>query len=150
MLAHMYAGEALIMMDRMLEARPFLEPSFLATLNTFDFETRDWQVKSLDAAQSIMRYNLSVALTLQGDFDMARSLLMNCSHPLLATKVFALKVYIDKSQSNVLMASTNVMVGGIGIGSLTAPPPSSTVPGTTGGMMMMGQMMPPPHLPGRM
>lgn len=131
MLAHMYAGEALIMMDRLAEARPFLEPTFVSTLNTFDFETKDWQVKSLDAAQNVMRYNLAVASTLQGDFDMARNLLVNCSHPLIASKVFALKVYIDKTQANLLVANV-----------VTGPLPSVQGPG------VMGQMV--PHIPGRM
>lgn len=125
MLAHMYAGEALLMMDRLTEARSYLEPSFVSTLNTFDFETKDWQVKSLDAAQNVMRYNLAITLSLQGEFDMARNLLVNCTHPLIASKVFILKVYIDKTQANLIAA--NVAAGAV--------TPSS-------GPGLMGQVMP--------
>lgn len=103
MLAHMYAGEALIMMDKLSDARPHLEPTFVSNLNTFDFETKDWQVKSLDAAQNIVRYNLAVAMTLQGDFEMARSLLNTCTHPIVAQKVFALK----KMQAVILAGTTS-------------------------------------------
>lgn len=102
MLAHMYAGESLIMMDKLAEARPYLEPTFVSTLNTFDFETKDWQVKSLDAAQSVVRYNLAIALTLQNDYDMAKNVLMTCTHPIIAGKVYKLKVYIEKAQSSIL------------------------------------------------
>ncbi|XP_061390103.1 CCR4-NOT transcription complex subunit 10 [Musca vetustissima] len=91
MLAHMYAGEAFIMMDNLTDARPHLEPTFVSNLNTFDFETKDWQVKSLDAAQNVVRYNLAVALTLQGELEMARTLLNTCTHPIVAQKVFNLK-----------------------------------------------------------
>ncbi|XP_013114394.2 CCR4-NOT transcription complex subunit 10 isoform X1 [Stomoxys calcitrans] len=101
MLAHMYAGEAFIMMDNLSEARPHLEPTFVSNLNTFDFETKDWQVKSLDAAQNVVRYNLAVAMTLQGDLEMARSLLNTCTHPIVAQKVFNLK----KTQGAIMAAA---------------------------------------------
>ncbi|XP_075151049.1 CCR4-NOT transcription complex subunit 10 [Haematobia irritans] len=101
MLAHMYAGEAFIMMDNLTEARPHLEPTFISNLNTFDFETKDWQVKSLDAAQNVVRYNLAVAMTLQGDLEMARSLLNTCTHPIVAQKVFNLK----KTQAAIMAAA---------------------------------------------
>lgn len=109
MLAHMYAGEAYIMMDNLPSARPHLEPTFVSNLNTFDFETKDWQVKSLDAAQNVVRYNLAVAMTLQGDLDMARSLLNTCTHPIVAQKVFNLK----KTQAAIMAAMQQQ----------TAPPP---------------------------
>uniref|UniRef100_A0A1A9X2S0 Tryptophanyl-tRNA synthetase n=1 Tax=Glossina brevipalpis TaxID=37001 RepID=A0A1A9X2S0_9MUSC len=99
LLAHMYGGEALIMMDKLAEARPHFEPTFVSTLNSFDFETKDWYLKSLDAAQNVVRYNLAVALNLKGDFEVAKSLLNTCIHPIVASKVFALKVYIDKTQA---------------------------------------------------
>ncbi|KAI9584433.1 CCR4-NOT transcription complex subunit 10 isoform X1 [Glossina fuscipes] len=99
LLAHMYAGEALTMMDKLAEARPHFEPTFVSTLNTFDFETKDWHLKSLDAAQNVVRYNLAVALNLKGDFEVAKSLLNTCTHPIVASKVFALKVHIEKTQA---------------------------------------------------
>lgn len=91
MLAHMYAGEALIMVDKLSEARSHLEPTFVSNLNSFDFETKDWQVKSLDAAQNVVRYNLAVAIFLQGDVEMARGLLITCTHPIVSHKVSAFK-----------------------------------------------------------
>ncbi|KAM7360245.1 CCR4-NOT transcription complex subunit 10 isoform 2-T2 [Cochliomyia hominivorax] len=91
MLGHMYAGEALIMMEKLADARIHLEPTFVSNLNTFDFETKDWQVKSLDAAQNVLRYNLAVALFLQGDNENARSLLNSCTHTIVSHKVMAFK-----------------------------------------------------------
>jgi len=64
----MYAGEALMMMDKAAEARDHLDPTFVGTLNAFDFETRDWQLKSVDAAQNVVRYNLAVAMALPAAF----------------------------------------------------------------------------------
>lgn len=128
----MYAGEALLMMDRLTEARSYLEPTFVSTLNTFDFETKDWQVKSLDAAQNVMRYNLAVTLSLQGDFDAARNLLVNCTHPLIASKVFALKLYIDKTQAN--LAGANIVAGA------TTPSSGSVVVGPAVPQLPPGRM----------
>ncbi|XP_037817098.1 CCR4-NOT transcription complex subunit 10 isoform X2 [Lucilia sericata] len=91
MLAHMYAGEALIMMDKLSDARSHLEPTSVSNLNIFDFETKDWQVKSVDAAQNIVRYNLAVAIFLQGDAEMARNLLNTCTHPIVSQKVSTFK-----------------------------------------------------------
>lgn len=105
MLAHMYAGEALIMMDKLSDARSHLEPTFVSNLNTFDFETKDWQVKSLDAAQNVVRYNFAVAVFLQGDIEMARSLLNTCTHPIVAQKVSIFK------NIHAFMASTPVAPG---------------------------------------
>ncbi|XP_065354321.1 CCR4-NOT transcription complex subunit 10 isoform X2 [Calliphora vicina] len=101
MLAHMYAGEALIMMDKLPDARSHLEPTYVSNLNIFDFETKDWQVKSVDAAQNIVRYNLAVAMFLQGDVEMSRSLLNTCTHPIVSQKVSLFK----KMQATMATAS---------------------------------------------
>lgn len=37
MLGHMYSAEALVMLDRITEARTFLEPKFIAELKEDDF-----------------------------------------------------------------------------------------------------------------
>ncbi|XP_036324378.1 CCR4-NOT transcription complex subunit 10 [Rhagoletis pomonella] len=95
LLAHMYAGEALIMMDKLEEARPHFEPTFVSSLNAFDFETKDWRVKSLDAAQNVVRYNLAVVMALQGDFELSINILSSCTHPIVAAKVMSLKTYLD-------------------------------------------------------
>lgn len=95
MLAHMYSGQALIMMGRLPDARPHLDPSLTSSFNAYDFETMNWQVKSLDAAQAIIRYNLAVAMVLQGDYQLARNMLCTCTHPIIAAKAMNLKTYLD-------------------------------------------------------
>ncbi|XP_017112172.1 CCR4-NOT transcription complex subunit 10 [Drosophila elegans] len=95
LLGHMYAGEALMLMDKAAEARDHLDPTFVGTLNAFDFETRDWQLKSVDAAQNVVRYNLAVALALQNDLPQAKSLLANLNHSLVGGKALALRRFID-------------------------------------------------------
>ncbi|XP_046804019.1 CCR4-NOT transcription complex subunit 10 isoform X2 [Lucilia cuprina] len=101
MLAHMYAGEAFIMMNKLSDARSHLELTSVSNLNIFDFETKDWQVKSVDAAQNIVRYNLAVAIFLQGDAEMARNLLNTCTHPIVSQKVSTFK----KLQTSMAPAS---------------------------------------------
>ncbi|XP_037954175.1 CCR4-NOT transcription complex subunit 10-like [Teleopsis dalmanni] len=95
MLVKLYSGQALIMMDKIGEARSYLDPQFVNGLNAFDFETKDWQVKSLEAAQNVVRYNLAVAFALQGDFDGTSRLLNTCTHPVVIAKTMALKIYVD-------------------------------------------------------
>ncbi|KAH8404719.1 hypothetical protein KR215_010966 [Drosophila sulfurigaster] len=95
LLGNMYAGEALIMMDKAPEAREYLEPNFMSSLNALDLETRDWQLKSLDAAQNVVRYNLAVALTLQNDFQAAKNLLASLSHPIVSNKAQILHRYVE-------------------------------------------------------
>ncbi|XP_011202640.2 CCR4-NOT transcription complex subunit 10 [Bactrocera dorsalis] len=95
LLAHMYAGEALLMLDKLEDARPHFEPTFVTNLNAFDFETKDWRVKSLDAAQNVVRYNLAVVMALQGDLELCRNILSSCTHPIVAAKVLSLKTYLD-------------------------------------------------------
>ncbi|KAH8382259.1 hypothetical protein KR009_002584 [Drosophila setifemur] len=95
LLGHMYAGEALMLMDKAAEARDHLDPTFVGTLNAFDLETRDWQLKSLDAAQNVMRYNLAVAMVLQKDLPQARTLLASLNHSLVGSKAMALRRFID-------------------------------------------------------
>ncbi|EDW15309.1 CCR4-NOT transcription complex subunit 10 isoform X1 [Drosophila mojavensis] len=95
LLGHMYAGEALMMMDKSGEARDHLEPTFVNSLNALDLETRDWQLKSLDAAQNVVRYNLAVTFALQNDFQAAKSLLGTLTHPIVSKKALTLHRYIE-------------------------------------------------------
>ncbi|XP_032593251.1 CCR4-NOT transcription complex subunit 10 isoform X3 [Drosophila grimshawi] len=99
LLGHMYAGEALMMMEKPAEARDHLEPTFVSTLNALELETRDWQLKSLDAAQNVVRYNLSVALALQNDFQAAKGLLATLTHPIVSKKSQILHRYIELKKS---------------------------------------------------
>lgn len=83
------------MMDKATEAREYLEPTFVSTLNALDLETRDWQLKSLDAAQNVVRYNLAVALALQNDLQAAKNLLATLSHPIVSSKALILHRYVE-------------------------------------------------------
>ncbi|XP_034661922.1 CCR4-NOT transcription complex subunit 10 [Drosophila subobscura] len=95
LLGHMYAGEALMLMDKAAEARDHLDPTFVSSLDAFDLETRDWQLKSLDAAQNVVRYNLAVAMTLQNDYQQAKTFLSTLTHSIVSIKARALRRYID-------------------------------------------------------
>ncbi|XP_068153395.1 CCR4-NOT transcription complex subunit 10 [Drosophila tropicalis] len=95
LLAHMYAAEALMQMHKPTEARDHLDPSFVGTLNAFDLETRDWQLKSLDAAQNVVRYNLAVVMAMQKDYPKAKTLLSTLSHAVVSPKALALRRHID-------------------------------------------------------
>lgn len=95
----MYAGEALIMMDKVAKAREYLDPSFLSSLNVLDLETRDWQLKSLDAAQNVVRYNLAVAMAMQNDLLAAKKLLGTLNHPLVTSKAMILHRYVELKMS---------------------------------------------------
>ncbi|ALC46168.1 CG18616 [Drosophila busckii] len=95
LLGHMYAGEALMLMNKAAEARDHLEPTFVNNLNAMDLETRDWQLKSVEAAQNVVRYNLAVALALQNDHQTAKSLLATLTHPIVNNKALSLRRHID-------------------------------------------------------
>lgn len=95
MLGHLYCAESLVMLDRLSEARSHLEPKIITNSNYFDFETRNWQLNSLEAAQAVIKYNLVVTLVLQGEFDVARALLSTFTHTVIMTKVKILKMYIE-------------------------------------------------------
>lgn len=84
-----------MLMDKAPEARFHLDPAFVSTLNAFDLETRDWQLKSLDAAQNVVRYNLAVAMALQNDLPQAKTLLASLTHSLVSSKAMALRRFID-------------------------------------------------------
>lgn len=99
LLGHMYAGEALIMMEKVAKAREYLDPSFLNTLNALDLETHDWQLKSLDAAQNVVRYNLAVAMAMQNDLLAAKKLLGTLNHPLVTSKAMILHRYVELKMS---------------------------------------------------
>lgn len=98
----MYAGEALMLMDKAVDARDHLDPTFVGTLNAYDLETRDWQLKSVDAAQNVVRYNLAVAMALQNDLPQAKTLLASLNHSLVAGKALALRRFIDLKMGTVI------------------------------------------------
>lgn len=95
MLGHLYCAESLIMLNRLNEAKAYLDQNFISNLNSQDFETKDWQINSIDAAQSVLRYNLAVTLMLQGDYHAAKNVLSLCTHPVVFTKYKLLKMYME-------------------------------------------------------
>lgn len=104
MLGHLYCAESLIMMDRLSDAVYYLEPKFIKQLQGDDFETRgspDWNVNSSEAAQAVMTYNLAVTLLIQGDFELARSALQSCNHPIVYTNLKIIKMYMELHAGNL-------------------------------------------------
>lgn len=105
MLAHLYCAEALIMLDRVQDARKFLEPKFIKELREDDFIHRgspDWPVTTLDGAHAILTYNLAVTFLLSGEFEVARSVLAQCQHhPLVVRHVKAAMLYMELQAGNV-------------------------------------------------
>lgn len=105
MLGHLYCAESLIMLNKVPEAISYLDPKFLSELRGEDFETRaspDWNVNSLEAAQSIITYNLAVSLVMKGDApEVAKSVLMSCTHPIVMNHVKMLKLYMELQAGNV-------------------------------------------------
>ncbi|KAH8232558.1 hypothetical protein KR032_009579 [Drosophila birchii] len=108
LLGHMYAGEALMMMGKASDARDHLDPTFVGTLNAYDLETRDWQLKSVDAAQNVVRYNLAVAMALQNDLQQAKTLLASLNHSLVGPAALALRRYIDLKMGPVVGAAAPI------------------------------------------
>lgn len=104
MLGHLYCAESLIMMDRLSDAVYYLEPKFIKQLQGDDFETRgspDWNVNSSEAAQAVMTYNLAVTLLIQGDFELARSALKACNHPIVHTNLKIIEMYMELHAGNL-------------------------------------------------
>ncbi|XP_055695320.1 CCR4-NOT transcription complex subunit 10 [Lutzomyia longipalpis] len=105
LLGHLYCAESLIMLNKVPEAIIFLDPKFLSELHGEDFETRaspDWNVNSLEAAQSIVTYNLAVALVMKGDApEVAKNFVMSCNHPIVAHHVKMLKLYMELQAGNI-------------------------------------------------
>uniref|UniRef100_A0A1B0DC78 CCR4-NOT transcription complex subunit 10 n=1 Tax=Phlebotomus papatasi TaxID=29031 RepID=A0A1B0DC78_PHLPP len=105
MLGHLYCAESLIMLNKVPEAISYLDPKFLSELRGEDFETRaspDWNVNSLEAAQSIITYNLAVSLVMKGDApEVAKSVLLSCTHPIVMNHVKMLKLYMELQAGNV-------------------------------------------------
>lgn len=125
MLGHMYSAEALVMLDRITEARTFLEPKFIAELKEDDFIHRgspgkiftdfhhdhtlmideflvtDWNINTKEAAQSILKYNLAVTLVLQGEIELAKSMMSTCKHPIVYSHLKMLKMYMELQGGNV-------------------------------------------------
>lgn len=104
MLGHLYAAEACIMLDRVADALVFLDPKSMKELKGEDFETRgspDWNINTIEAAHSVMAYNLAVTLVMLGDYNLARSRLILCRHPVVYHRVKMLEFYLELQCGNI-------------------------------------------------
>lgn len=101
MLGYLYCAESLIMLDRVKEAMVYLEPKFINELKPDDFNLADWNVNSLEAAQSILAYNLAVALAISGEFELARSPMSICKHQIVFSRLKMLEVYLEMQVGNI-------------------------------------------------
>lgn len=100
-LGHLYAAEALIMLNKPAEACMYLEPKFIKDLKGDDFETKNWGVKSLEAAQSILTYNLAATLAIQGEYNLSNKILSACKHPIVFSRLKILKMYLELQAGNI-------------------------------------------------
>ncbi|XP_063704353.1 CCR4-NOT transcription complex subunit 10 [Culicoides brevitarsis] len=100
-LGHLYAAEALIMMNKPAEACMYLEPKFIKDLKGDDFETKNWGVKSLEAAQSILTYNLAATLAIQGELNLSNKIASACKHPIVFPRLKILKMYLELQSGNI-------------------------------------------------
>lgn len=89
------------MLDRVKDAMVFLEPKFINDLKPDDFSTADWSVNSLEAAQSVLAYNLAVALAISGEYELARSPMSICKHPIVFNRLKMLEVYLEMQGGNI-------------------------------------------------
>jgi CCR4-NOT transcription complex subunit 10 len=101
MLGHLYCAEALIMLDRVKDAMVYLEPKFINELKPDDFFTADWNVNSLEAAQSVLAYNLAVSLAISGEYELAKSPMSICKHPIVFNRLKMLEVYLEMQCGNI-------------------------------------------------
>nr|XP_019549344.2 CCR4-NOT transcription complex subunit 10 [Aedes albopictus] len=103
-LASMYCAEALIMMDRIPEALVYLDPKRMQDFKGEDFTTRaspNWNMNSLEAAQSVMHYNLAVTLFTMGDYEKGKICMSACTHPVVVPHLKMLKMYYELVFGNV-------------------------------------------------
>lgn len=92
------------MLDRCHEARTYLEPKFIGDLKEDDFikwASPDWNIGSRSAAQAILEYNLCVLLVLQGESDLAKTLISRCKHPSVINHLKMLTIYIEMQTGNL-------------------------------------------------
>ena len=104
MLGNLYCAESLIMLDRVSEALVYLEPKIIKELKGVDFETRhspDWQINTIDAAQSVMAYNLAVALVMNEEYELANKPMSIAQHPVVQTKLKMLEIYLQLRADNI-------------------------------------------------
>ncbi|XP_053695215.1 CCR4-NOT transcription complex subunit 10 [Sabethes cyaneus] len=105
-LGTLYAAEALLHLNRIPEAIVYLDPKRMKDFAGEDFATRgspNWTMNSLEAAQTVMHYNLAVTFYALGDYEKARVYMNACSsgHPVVLPHLKMLKMYIELVSGNV-------------------------------------------------
>ncbi|XP_058815809.1 CCR4-NOT transcription complex subunit 10 [Topomyia yanbarensis] len=103
-LGSLYSAEALVMLNRIPEALVYLDPKRMKDFTGEDFSTRgspNWSMNSLEAAQSVMHYNLAVTLFSLGDYEKAKAYMNACSHPAVLPYLKMLKMYCELVLGNV-------------------------------------------------
>ncbi|RZF43999.1 hypothetical protein LSTR_LSTR007271 [Laodelphax striatellus] len=112
-LGHVYAGEALVLLDRIPEAIDQLNPELCPDI-TGDWHKplRAWYPQSTDTARSVLQYNMAVALAISGEYEKAGDLLKQVW--LLRAKnnvpihVIALAMYVELLLGHADVARTIV------------------------------------------
>lgn len=92
------------MLDRCHEAVAYLDPKFICDLKEDDFiqwASPDWNISSCTAAQAVMEYNLCVLLVLQGQNDLAKSLIGRCKHPIVLNHIKMLTIFLEMQAGNL-------------------------------------------------
>ncbi|XP_058451693.1 CCR4-NOT transcription complex subunit 10 [Malaya genurostris] len=103
-LGSLYSAEALVLLNRIPEALVYLDPKRMKDFTGDDFSTRgspNWNMNSLEAAQSVMHYNLAVTLFSLGDNEKAKVYMNACSHAVVLPHLKMLKMYSELVLGNV-------------------------------------------------
>lgn len=105
MLGILYAAEACVYLEKVVDAVNFLDPQYLGVLKSEDFEaisSPDWNVNSIEAANAILGYNRIVSLVILGEFGMAREKMITLvKHPVIMQKLKMLEVYLELQAGNI-------------------------------------------------
>lgn len=104
MLGYLYSAESCIMLDKMPEAITYLDPKLMMDLKSTDFETRsspDWNISTLEAASAVFTYNLAAALAIYGDYELAKTRIVLCRHPIVAKHAKMLELYLELQFGNI-------------------------------------------------
>ena len=56
---------------------------------------------SLEAANAVFTYNLAASLAIFGDYELARTRIILCRHPVVAFHVKMLEMYLELQTGNV-------------------------------------------------
>lgn len=113
MLGYLYSAESCIMLDRIPEAISFLDPKLMTELKSTDFETRfspDWNINKLEAANAVFTYNLAATLAIFGDYELARTRIILCRHPVVAFHVKMLELYLEMQTGNIELCKKMIAI----------------------------------------